>query len=101
MGRKREAAEEWLQREDQGDREGRLGRLEWLVENYPTSQNGFLLNGGYLSMQLLEQAKYSFAYGQFLAAAVLGVAFIERLFAAKFYAAGRDDLERGAVGPTP
>lgn len=45
-------------------------------------------------MQLLEEARYCFTCGQYLATAVLGVAFVERLLAAKFFAAGRDDLER-------
>ena len=45
-------------------------------------------------MQLLEEARYCFTYGQYLATAVLGVAFIERLLAAMFFGSGRDDLER-------
>ena len=53
-----------------------------------------MLAGGWLSRQLLEEAKYCFTYGQFLAASILGVAFIERLFAAFVYGSGRDDLER-------
>jgi hypothetical protein len=97
METNREAAREWLRHEEEADREGRIDRLVWLVDNYPTGPDGFVLNGGYLSMQLLEQAKHSFAYGQFLAAAVLGAAFIERIFAAKFYGAGRDDLERASA----
>jgi hypothetical protein len=52
------------------------------------------LSGGWLSSRLFEEARYCFAYGQYLAAAMLGVAFIERLFAARFFASGRDDLER-------
>jgi hypothetical protein len=87
-------ASEWLDREDDVARADRVARLEWLAANYPASNLGFMLHGGWLSHQLLEEAKYCFAYGQFLATAILGVAFIERMFAARFYAAGRDDLER-------
>jgi len=88
------SAREWLEREDDVARADRIARLEWLATNYPSSAVGFLLHGGWLSKQLLEEAKYCFAYGQFLATAILGVAFIERALAAQFYAAGRDDLER-------
>ena len=96
MAQNRKSAQEWLQREDRLDRQGRISRLEWLADNYPAGPNAFILNGGYLAMELLEQAKYSFAYGQFLATAVLGTIFIERTLAVRFYAAGRDDLERAA-----
>lgn len=90
----RSEANEWIKQEDAIARPERTARLEWIVSNYPESDLGFLLNGGWLSFRLLEEAKYCFAYGQFLATAILGVAFIERLFAAQFYATGRDDLER-------
>lgn len=89
-----EAAREWIEREDEAAREDRIARLEWLATNYPSNDAGFMLHGGWLSHQLLEEAKYCFAYGQFLATATLGVAFIERVLAARFYGAGRDDLER-------
>ena len=88
------AAREWIEHEDDVARADRIVRLEWLAANYPSSDAGFLLHGGWLSHQLLEEARYCFAYGQFLAAAILGVAFIERVLAARFYAGGRDDLER-------
>lgn len=45
-------------------------------------------------MRLFEEARYSFVYGQFIASAVLGFAFVERTLAAMFYGAGRDDLQR-------
>lgn len=87
-------AHAWINREDTVARSDRIARLEWLASNYPSSDSGFVLNGGWLSDRLLEEAKYCFAYGQFLATSVLGVAFIERVLAARFYASGRDDLER-------
>ena len=36
------------------------------------SAQGFVLSGGWLSKQLLEEAKYSFVYGQYIAADILG-----------------------------
>lgn len=86
-------AREWLEREDNAARSERVARLEWLKDRYPPA-TGFLLHGGWLSKQLLEEAKYCYVYGHYLAAAILGVAFIERTLAARFYAAGRNDLER-------
>lgn len=87
-------ARQWIEQEDAVARADRIARLEWLASNYPSSELGFMLHGGWLSHRLLEEARYCFAYGQFLAVAILGVAFIERILAARFYAAGRDDLER-------
>ena len=86
-------AEEWLEREGEADRPGRQQRLRWIVEHYPLAE-GFALSGGWLSKQLLEEAKYCFVYGQYVATAALGVAFVERSLAAQFCAAGRNDLER-------
>jgi hypothetical protein len=93
----RSAARDWIEHEDAVARDDRVTRLEWLAANYPPSDAGFMLHGGWLSHQLLEEAKYCFAYGQFLATAILGLAFIERVLAAQFYAAGRDDLERAGA----
>ena len=50
-----------------------------------------------MSLQLLEEAKYCYVYGQYVATAMLAAAFIERLIAAEFYASGRDDLERASI----
>ena len=83
-----------IEDEDRRCREARGARLEWLESNYPSNRYGFMLFGGWVSQQLLEEARYCFTYGQYLASAVLGVAFVERILAAKFYASGRDDLER-------
>jgi hypothetical protein len=88
------SAREWIEHEDDVARADRIARLEWLATNDPSIAAGFLVHGGWLSNQLLEEARYCFAYGQFLASAILGVAFMERVLAAQFYAAGRDDLER-------
>lgn len=91
-----EEAEKWLDAEDSCCKEGRLDRLEWLAERLPDTD--FLsFPGGWLSKRLFEEARYCFVYGQFLAASLLGFAFIERTLAALFYAAGRDDMERANV----
>jgi hypothetical protein len=87
-------AHDWLVSEDEGTRAERADRLAWLAEAYPGGPHGLLVNGGWLSKQLLEEVKYCFTYGQYVATAVLGYALIERLLAAELYAQGRDELER-------
>jgi hypothetical protein len=47
---------------------------------------------------LFEEMRYCFAYGQFIATVVLGTAYIVRTLAAKFFAAGRTELEREGIG---
>ena len=89
-------AELWLGNEDEAERADRLRRLLWLQDVYPRAPHGFLFDGGWLSKALLEEAKYCFVYGQFVASTVLGYALMERLLAAGFYASGRDDLERAS-----
>ncbi|MCP5368742.1 MAG: hypothetical protein H6907_18855 [Hyphomicrobiales bacterium] len=86
-----------MEHEDTIVRDQRVTRLEWLTANYPESEVGFMLHGGWLTHKLLEEAKYCFVYGQFLATAILGLAFIERILAARFYGTGRSELER--AGP--
>lgn len=46
--------------------------------------------------QLFGEARYCFVYGQFVASAVLGFAFVERTLAAMHDGSGRDDLQRAA-----
>ena len=82
----------WLDREDQVAREDRLARLEWLADRVPQSK--FLVfRGGWVSKYVFEETRYCFAYGQFMATVVLGLAFIERTLAALFYEAGRNEYE--------
>ncbi len=87
------SAEEWLEREDRVDRERRLNRLRWIAGEYPPIEFQ-LFPGGEMSKYLFEEARYCFAYGQFLATIMLGLAFIEQSLAASFFAKGRNDLER-------
>ena len=41
--------------------------------------------------------RYCFAYSQFVAASLVGLAYIERTLAAYYYAAGRNDLQRATL----
>ena len=84
---------QWLIQEDKIAFDERLSRLEWLEANIPTIEYQ-LFPGGYLSKSLFEEARYCFVYGQFLAVVMLGLGFIEHVFAANLYAEGRSNLER-------
>jgi hypothetical protein len=89
-------AREWLAREDEVCREGRLERLEWLARRMPISEYlGF--PGGWIAKCLFEEARYCFAYGQFVATVMLGLSYIEHTLAAILYAFGRSDLERANI----
>lgn len=61
----------------------------------PAEYLGF--SGGMLSKYHFEEMRYCFVYGQFLAVILVGLAFIERIIAASFYGAGRNDLERASI----
>ena len=88
--------EEWLAREDENCHQERLTRLRWLSDKTPQADY-WKFPGGLLAKYLFEEARYCFVYGQFLAAIVLGIAYIERTLAALFYATGRNDLERASL----
>ena len=88
----REQAQQWLEREDVECRQGRIDRLVWLASELPGVEY-LTFPGGWMAKHLYEEARYCFVYAQFLAAIVLGFAFVERTLAAMFYAAGRNDLE--------
>jgi hypothetical protein len=85
--------EQWLIAEDQGCLQQRSARLAWLLTVTPPAHI-WLFPGGWLGQQLFEESRYSFIYGQFVASAVLGFAFVERTLAAMHYGAGRNDLQR-------
>jgi hypothetical protein len=92
----RKIAKQWLRNEDQICRDGRLERLEWLTSRTPMSQY-LTFPGGWLAKSLYEEARYCFAYGQFIASTVLGLAYIEHTIVADMYAVGRNDLERASL----
>ena len=89
-------SEEWLSREDRACHAGRIERLKWLAVQTPSSEY-LTFPGGLMSKYLFEETRYCFVYGQYLAAILLGVAFVERTLAVEFYASGRDDLERASL----
>ena len=88
--------EAWLLNEDTVCREDRLARLTWLASMLPPADY-LTFPGGSMAKLLFEEMRYCFAYGQFLATITLGFAYIERTLAAKFFAAGRADLERAGI----
>ncbi len=87
---------EWLSREDEICFAERLERLRWLEKQMPPADY-LKYHGGLMSKYLFDETRYSFVYGQYLAVIVLGVAFIEKMLAAEFYASGRNDLERAGI----
>lgn len=88
--------EEWITHEDIARRQDRLARLNWLVSKAPAAEY-WLFPGGSMSKYIFEEVRYCFVYGQFLAAIVLGLSYIEHTLAGLFYASGRDDLERASI----
>jgi len=86
----------WLENEDEGCRQSRLERLRWLAE-ITSDVPIFCFHGGFIAKSLFDETRYCFAYGQFLATTVLGLAFVEQTLAALFFADGRDDLERASI----
>ena len=96
MGEHRDQAAEWLTREDNVAHDDRLARLEWIADRLPQAEY-LSFPGGMLSKYHFEEMRYCFVYGQFLAVILLGLAYIERIIAASFYGAGRNDLERANI----
>lgn len=85
--------DEWLEKEDLACKTQRSERLSWLASRAPAAEI-WTFSGGWLSKHLFEEARYSFVYGQYIAASVLGYAFVERTLGSLFYASGRNDLQR-------
>ena len=85
-----EVLAEWLNRDD------RATRLAWMAERINSEEHRFEM-GGLLGKSLFEEMRYCFAYSQFIAASLVGLAYIERTLAAYFYAAGRNDLQRATL----
>ncbi len=89
-------ATQWISCEDDICRSDRVERLQWLATELPKTEH-LMFPGGLMAEFLFEETRYCFAYGQYLAVIVLGMAFIERTLAAEFYAVGRNDLERSNI----
>lgn len=97
MSNKVSPSAQWLVNEDREGFQGRLDRLEWLMSQTPQGEF-WRFHGGLLTKQLFEECRYCFVYSQFLAAILLGLAYVERTFAALSYAhGGRDELERAGI----
>ena len=91
-----ETAKDWLTREDADLLEDRAARIAWMDERIYPDEYRFE-HGGLLTVSLFDEMRYCFAYSQFIAAGLVGLAYIERRLAARFYAAGRNDLQRAAL----
>jgi len=89
-------AERWLDTEDSTGRQDRLERLRWMEELMPDI-DWLIFGSGPISKYLFDEARYCFAYGQFLASIVLGLSFIEISLAGAFYGMGRNDLQRAGA----
>lgn len=87
---------DWLEREDFACKDDRLTRLRWVAQLFPDTSILFF-RGGRIAKYLFEESRYCFVYGQFLAAIVLGMGYVEHTLAALFHAAGRSDLERADI----
>jgi hypothetical protein len=87
---------EWVDREDRESTDERVERLEWLIANHPPIDT-VLFPGGFVTQQLFEESRHCFVYAHFLASVLLSLTFIERVLAAQFYGAGRDDLKRAGI----
>ena len=84
---------EWLNAEDASCFDDRVSRLRWVAGNDPRTDY-WAFHGGSITKSLFEESRYCFVYGQFLAATLLGLAYIEHTLAALFHASGRNDLKR-------
>ena len=91
-----EVVAELLDRKDAVNRDDRVTRLAWMAERINSEEYRFEM-GGLLGKSLFEEMRYCFAYSQFIAASLVGLAYIERTLAAHFYAAGRKDLQRATL----
>ena len=89
--------EQWINAEDKGCREGRIGRLKWVRSITPPATFG-VFPGGWMAKALFDEATYCFVYAQFVASVALGVAYIERTLAGMLYAAGLEEARRGRIG---
>ena len=49
-----------------------------------------------MAIQLFEEAKYAFVYGQYLSAITLSIAYVERTLAATHYACGKSEMGRAS-----
>jgi len=86
----------WLSDTNQVFSKKGANRLEWLVNQTHRSSH-WVFPGGTVTINLFEAASYCFVNGQFLAAMVMGLSYIEHTLAGLFAAAGRKELENAGV----
>jgi hypothetical protein len=88
--------EQWLDNEDRIERQARIERLKWLERQMPKVR-WVAFGTGPISKSLFEEARYCFAYGQYLASILLALSFIEQSLAGYFYSIERNDLEKAGL----
>ena len=91
-------AQAWLDREDSACRDRRLARLRWLAEITPQAEV-WLFPGGAIAKYLFEESRHCFVYGQFLAAVLLGMAYIEQPWPPSYTLPGGRILSEPAFQP--
>jgi hypothetical protein len=96
MDELRRQASEWLDHEDASQRVDRTQRLVWLAQKMPEPAI-LLFHGGWLTMQLFEEAKYCFVYGQYLATITMAFGWVERTLASLLYGAGDNAAKQKRV----
>lgn len=83
--------DEWLLAEDDASRSSRSARLAFVVQaSGPPSD--MLIPGGFVPVRALEETKWCYINGQFLACIVLCQAILEHVLAGQFSLMGKDSL---------
>lgn len=89
------AAKEWVENDHEQSFNDRVHRVELIRALYEEELGGYEhvgFSGGLKAQSLFEEARCSFVYGQFFAAIVLGVSFIETALGAELYASGVNNV---------
>ena len=84
-----QSAEQWLTVEDASSRAARSARLEFVIQAYGSPRH-MLIPGGFVPFRALEEAKWCFVNGQFLACVLLCQLMLEHLLAGQYELMGND-----------
>ena len=84
--------ENWLKNENKLFSENDSGRLQWLIDLTPRSRD-WIFPGGSTTISLFEACSYCYINGQFLAAMILGLSFVEHTLISLFKASGRKGID--------
>jgi len=87
-------ADEWLLAEDDASRRSRSGRLAFVVQASGPLSN-MLIPGGFVPARALEETRWCYVNGQFLACIVLCQVILEHVLAGQFALMGKDSLIKG------